>query len=225
MADSLYTLIDNIQQIFDKRLSKLEADSQRQFADLKGLFALTESLNESVPYVKPPPVEALTLNSITLSIETFFEAKRNKARLDWIMSPDNHNRGHFKTPSFGNILLSPKKSLAQITMSPNKINIFEIVEKEEENEKLTIFHLGENILLIAEYVGPEFLLLNKSLTSLYIEMRNELLDLLKEELINTCISTKPSLDLNNLPPKVANQLAKLDDELNSLSRLKSIISF
>jgi hypothetical protein len=110
-------------------------------------------------------------------------------------------------------------------MSPNKINIFEIVEKEEENEKLTIFHLGENILLIAEYVGPEFLLINKSLTSLYIEMRNELLDLLKEELINTCICTKPSIDLNNLPPKVANQLAKLEDELNSLYRLKSIISF
>ena len=224
MADSLYTLIDDIKLIFDKRLNQLETDSQRQVDDLRNLFALTESLNETIPYVKPAPVEAPTLNSITLTIETFFEAKRNKARLDWV-SPENPKRCYSKTPSFGNMLISPKKRAAQIKLSPNKLNIFEIVEKEEENEKLTIFHLGENILLIADYLGPEFLLINKSLTSLYIEMRSELLDLLKEELISTCISAKPSIDLNHLPPQIAKQLANLEDEINNLSRLKSIISF
>ena len=217
MADSLYTLIVDIKQIFDKRLSKLENDSQRQFADLRSLFAMTESLNESVPYVKPVTAEALKLNSVTLLIETFLEAKRNKGRQDWVMSPENSKRGHFKTPSFGNILLSPKKSAAQITLSPNRMNIFEIVEKDEENERLTIFHLGENILLIADYIGPEFLLINKSLTSRYIEMRNELLDLLKEELISTYISTKLSIDLNNLPPQVSKQLANLEKELHKLA--------
>lgn len=85
----------------------------------------------------------------------------------------------------------PRGSRSPRSFSPIPIKNFDQAMRETAeippNEHFA--RLGENLLLIAEYTGPVFLCLSKRLTSLCIDLKLDLMDLLREQIAESALGS------------------------------------
>ena len=136
-----------------------------------------------------------------------------------LMSPTNDvKKLKTKTPSFGNLTPPPTIALEEAlvrpvtadskqkqvrsksqprgsrsprSFSPIPIKNFDqaMPETAEIPPNEHFARLGENLLLIAEYAGPVFLCLSKRLTTLCIDLKLDLMELLKEQIAESSLGS------------------------------------
>lgn len=134
-----------------------------------------------------------------------------------LMSPTNDvKKLKTKTPSFGNLTAAlpeevlirpatsdskpqkkvrsksqPRGSRSPRSFSPIPIKNFDqaMPETAELLPNEHFARLGENLLLIAEYAGPVFLCLSKRLTALCIDLKLDLMELLREQIAESSLGS------------------------------------
>ena len=163
------------------------------------------------------------LNEFRRSNPQLYSTDSSSPHIQSLMSPTNDvKKLKTKTPSFGNLTPPPteepitRPSLTEVkpqkkvrsksqprgsrspqrSLSPLPIKNFDQAVKDvveaPPNEHLA--RLGENLLLIAEYAGPVFLCVSKRLTMLCIDLKLDLLELLKEQIMESpALSVRKSL--------------------------------